>query len=121
MLRGDQLLAAVAAEPGASRSELVRRCGYVHQAVDGREQLLFSAFYEALLDAKGLRLPGRHGRSESRSEVSGRRLNFNTHVHFNGNLMVGRAYVEKLRLKPGDQLKIHLEHGQIRLVPINQA
>ena len=53
--------------------------------------------------------------------MSGRRLNFNTHVHFNGNLMVGRAYVEKLRLKPGDQLKIHLEHGQIRLVPINQA
>ena len=121
MLHGDQLLAAVAAESGASRSQLVRRCGYVHQTADGREQLLFRAFYEALLDAKGLRLPGRHGRSESRTGLSGRRLNFNTHVHFNGNLMVGRAYLQQLRLQPGDQLKIHLEHGQIRLVPINQA
>ena len=55
MLRGDQLLAAVvvAAEPGASRSELVRHCGSVQQKADGREQLLFNALYQALLAGKG--------------------------------------------------------------------
>ena len=61
MLRGDQLLAAVAvavavvvaAEPGASHSKLVRHCGSVQQKADGREQLLFNALYQALLAGKG--------------------------------------------------------------------
>jgi hypothetical protein len=39
-------------------------------------------------------------------------------VHFNGNLMVGRAYTEKLQLKPGDQFRIHLHDGEIRLTPL---
>ena len=121
MLCGDQLLAAVAAEPAVSRAALVRRCGYVNRAADGREQLLYRAFYEALLAAKGLHLTGKHGRHDARRGSSGRRLNFNTHVHFNGNLMVGRAYVEQLKLRPGDQIKIHLEQGQIRLVPLNHG
>jgi hypothetical protein len=39
-------------------------------------------------------------------------------VHFNGNLMVGRAYTDMLDLKPGDQFRIQLGQGQIRLVPL---
>ena len=76
MLRGDQLLAAVAvavavaAEPGASHSKLVRHCGSVQQKADGREQLLFNALYQALLAGKGLSFTGRHGRRQ----LCGRRL-----------------------------------------------
>jgi hypothetical protein len=33
--------------------------------------------------------------------------------------MVGRAYTEKLNLQPGDQFRIHLNGGEIRLIPLN--
>jgi hypothetical protein len=35
--------------------------------------------------------------------------------------MVGRAYTEKLQLKPGDQFRIHLHDGEIRLTPLEPA
>jgi len=42
-------------------------------------------------------------------------------VHFNGNLMVGKAYTQQLDLKPGDSFEIRLEKGQIRLVPVGAS
>jgi hypothetical protein len=36
-----------------SKSELVRSCGYASSKKDGTERLNFTAFYEALLEAKG--------------------------------------------------------------------
>ncbi|MEY3750185.1 MAG: AbrB family transcriptional regulator [Prochlorococcaceae cyanobacterium] len=119
MLQGDQLLAKLQASASLSRSELVRACGYVSRSEDGRERLRFTEFYEALLEAKGVNLPRQAGRLEGRRSAQGRHLSFNTHVHFNGNLMVGRAYTEKLHLQPGDQFRIHLDDGEIRLVPLN--
>jgi hypothetical protein len=119
MLRGDQLLAKLDASSSLSRSDLVRACGYVSRAEDGRERLHFTDFYEAVLDAKGVQLPRHGGRFDPRRSAQGRHLSFNTHVHFNGNLMVGRAYTEKLHLQPGDQFRIHLDDGEIRLVPLN--
>ena len=118
MLQGEQLLAMVGRCSGASRSDLVRRCGYVTRNDSGREHLHFTEFYEALLDAKGVHLSSHAGKSDRGRSALGRQLSFNTQVHFNGNLMVGRAYTEKLRLKPGDRFRIHLDQGQIRLVPM---
>ena len=46
--------------------------------------------------------------------------NVNIHLHFNADLILGRACVERLKLKPDDHLGIHLENGQIRLVPITK-
>lgn len=117
MLRGDALLARLAELPGLSRSELVRACGYAIRASDGREHLRFSDFYAAVLEAKGVHLPGRADRSRARPR--GRQLSFNTHVHFNGNLMVGRAYTEKLHLRPGDRFRIQLADGEIRLITLD--
>ena len=34
--------------------------------------------------------------------------------------MVGRAYTEKLQLQPGDQFRIQLSDGEIRLIPLEQ-
>jgi hypothetical protein len=118
MLKGERLLKAVQAMGGAHRSDLVRHCGYVSVNADGQEHLHYSAFYEALLEAKGVALPGQNGRSTQRKGPQSRDLSYSTHVHFNGNLMVGRAYTGMLHLKPGDQFRIHLSQGEIRLVPL---
>ena len=42
-----------------------------------------------------------------------------THVLFNGNLLVGKAYTALLGLKPGDPFQIQLGRRQIRLVPLD--
>ena len=118
MLRGDSLLETIDQMNGMSRSELVRACGYVTRSEDGREHLRFTEFYEAILEAKGVHLPGRRGRLRAQRTAQGRHLSFNTHGHFNGNLMVGRAYVEKMHLRPGDRLRIQLDGAGIRLTPL---
>ena len=55
-LTGSDLLAIVKALPDASKSDLVRSAGYVSTKKDGSERLNFTAFYEALLEAKGVSL-----------------------------------------------------------------
>jgi hypothetical protein len=113
-LEGAELLAKVKELGDISKSDLVRACGYVSTKKDGTEKLNFTAFYEALLGAKGLDLGG--GGPEPGK--AGRKLSFNTKVQFNGNLMVGKAYTALLDLKPGDEFEIKLGRGGIRLVPI---
>ena len=51
MLTGTELLAKVKAPGNASKSELVRECGYVSRKKNGSERLNFTAFNEALLEA----------------------------------------------------------------------
>ena len=113
-LTGADLLTKVKECGDASKSDLVRACGYVSTKKDGTERLNFTAFYEALLSAKGVDVGG--GGSEPGK--AGRKLSFNTKVQFNGNLMVGKAYTALLDLKPGDEFQIKLGRKGIRLVPI---
>ena len=113
MLTGADLLAKVKEMGDASKSDLVRACGYVSTKKDGSERLNFTAFYEALLDAKGLNLGGGGTGGGKR----GRALSYVTKVQFNGNLLVGKAYTAQLGLEPGDEFEIKLGRKQIRLVP----
>ena len=94
----------------------MRATGYVSTTKDGKERLNFTAFYEALLEAKGMDI----GRSQA-TKGPGRQVSGTTRVHFNGNLMVGKAYTQQLDLKPGDSFEIRLEKGQIRLVPVGAS
>lgn len=120
MLKGDQLLAKVAQLKGASKSQLAKACGYVSDQGNGHVHVHFREFYQALLDAKGIDL-GHHARKSSeRRSHKGRELSFKTHVHFNGNLMVGQAYTDLLEYKPGDRFRIELGPREIRLVPIDR-
>ena len=115
MLTGSDLLAKVKELSDVSKSDLVRSCGYVSSRKDGAERLNFTAFYEALLEAKGVSLgadAGGKGRGKG-----GRKLSHTTKVQFNGNLMVGKAYTAMLDLKPGDEFEIKLGRKQIRLIP----
>ncbi|MEB3321590.1 MAG: AbrB family transcriptional regulator [Synechococcaceae cyanobacterium] len=114
MLTGADLLAKVKEMGDASKSDLVRACGYVSTKKDGSERLNFTAFYEALLDAKGVSLgDGGAGRGKE-----GRKLSYVAKVQFNGNLLVGKAYTAQLGLEPGDEFEIKLGRKQIRLVPV---
>jgi len=56
MLTGSELLAKVKELGDVSKSDLVRSAGYVSTKKDGTERLNFTAFYEALLEAKGVTL-----------------------------------------------------------------
>jgi hypothetical protein len=113
MLTGSDLLAKVKEMGDVNKSDLVRACGYISTKKDGTERLNFTAFYEALLNAKGMDIG-----STSKGGKAGRKLSFNTKVQFNGNLMVGKAYTALLDLKPGDEFEIKLGRKQIRLVPL---
>lgn len=115
MLTGPDLLAKVR-ELGeaSSKSDLVRGCGYVSTKKDGGERLNFTAFYEALLEAKGLSL-GAGGGSRGKG---GRSLSYLAKVQGNGNLLVGKAYTALLDLSPGDEFEIKLGRRQIRLIPV---
>ena len=114
MLTGAELLTKVKELGDASKSDIVRACGYVSAKKDGSERLNFTAFYEALLNAKGVEFGG----STGKVGTGGRKLSFTTKVQFNGNLMVGKAYTALLDLKPGDEFEIKLGRKQIRLAPL---
>jgi hypothetical protein len=113
MLTGAELLAKVKELGDVSKSDLVRACGYVSTKKDGTERLNFTAFYEALLNAKGVDFG-----AAPKAGRAGRKLSFGTKVQFNGNLMVGKAYTAMLDLQPGDEFEIKLGRKQIRLVPL---
>lgn len=115
MLTGSDLLAKVKELGDVGKSELVRAAGYVSTKKDGSERLNFTAFYEALLEAKGVSLgsAGSNGVGQG-----GRKLSYVTKVQFNGNLLIGKAYTAILGLQPGDEFEIKLGKKQIRLVPV---
>jgi hypothetical protein len=119
MIAGPELLAKVKELGDVSKSDLVRECGYVSTKKDGGERLNFTAFYEALLSAKGVNLgTDSTGRGTGRG---GRKLSYTTKVQFNGNLMVGKAYTAVLDLQPGDEFEIKLGRKQIKHIPLGSA
>ncbi|MCP9859236.1 MULTISPECIES: AbrB family transcriptional regulator [unclassified Cyanobium] len=117
-LSGSELLTKVKEQGDASKSELVRAAGYVSTKKDGSERLNFTAFYEALLEAKGVNLGEGSGSAKGRG---GRSLSYVATVQGNGNLLVGKAYTAMLDLRPGDEFAIKLGRKQIRLIPAGGA
>ena len=115
MLTGSDLLNKVKELGDASKSDLVRACGYRSTKKDGGERLNFTAFYEALLVAKGVNLSS--GASSGGVGKGGRKLSYIATVQGNGNLLIGKAYTAMLDLTPGDEFEIKLGRQQIRLVP----
>jgi hypothetical protein len=113
MLTGSELLAKVKELGDVGKSEIVRACGYVSTKKDGGERLNFTAFYEALLEAKGVELGG-----TSKVGKGGRKLSYVATVQGNGNLLIGKAYTAMLDLQPGDEFEIKLGRKQIRLIPV---
>ena len=114
MLTGSDLLAKVKELGDVSKSDLVRACGYVSDKKDGGDRLNFTAFYEALLEAKGVNLSS----GGAAIGKGGRKLSYIAKVQGNGNLLIGKAYTALLDLNPGDEFEIKLGRKQIRLTPV---
>jgi len=114
-LSGSELISKLKELGDASKSDLVRAAGFVSTKKDGSERLNFTAFYEALLEAKGVSLGDGSGKGRGKG---GRTLSFVATVQGNGNLLVGKAYTALLGLEPGDEFEIKLGRKQIKLIPV---
>ena len=113
MLTGTDLLTKVKELGDVSKTELATQCGYVSKKKDGSDRVNFTAFYEALLGAKGVELCG-----NASVGVGGRKLSYIAKVQGNGNLLVGKAYTAMLGLEPGAEFEIKLGKKAIRLIPV---
>ena len=114
MLAGTELLTKVKELGDVSKTELATQCGYVSKKKDGSDRVNFTAFYEALLSAKGVELGG----GGSGIGKGGRKLSYVATVQGNGNLLVGKAYTAMLGLEPGSEFDIKLGKKAIRLIPV---
>ena len=114
MLAGTELLTKVKELGDVSKTELATQCGYVSKKKDGSDRVNFTAFYEALLGAKGIELGG----GGAAIGKGGRKLSYTATVQGNGNLLVGKAYTAMLDLNPGDEFEIKLGKKAIRLIPV---
>ena len=117
MLTGSELLAKVKEVGDVSKTELATQCGYTKTKADGSTRVAFTAFYEALLTAKGINLAG----DGAAIGKAGRKLRYTTKVQGNGNLLVGKAYTAMLNLEAGDEFEIKLDKKAIRLTPVGAA
>ena len=114
MLTGTDLLSKVKDLGDVSKTDLA--CGWGRSTKkDGGERVNFTAFYEALLEAKGVTLSNGSG---SPIGKGGRKLSYKAVVQGNGNLLVGKAYTAILDLDAGDEFEIKLGKKAIRLVPV---
>ena len=114
MLTGQELLAKVKEMGDAPKTELATACGYVSKKKDGSDRVNFTAFYEALLNAKGIDL-GSGGKGVGKG---GRKLSYTAKVQGNSNLLIGKAYTAMLGLEPGMEFEIKLGRKSIRLIPV---
>tara|TARA_B100000900_G_scaffold390320_1_gene383943 strand:+ start:122 stop:484 length:363 start_codon:yes stop_codon:yes gene_type:complete len=118
MLTGSELLAKFKELGDISESEKVRACGYVSKKKNGSERLNYTAYYKALLQAKGMNLGDS---STSGIGKGGRKLSYVATVQGNGNLLIGKAYTALLDLKAGDEFVIKLGRKQIKLLPAEES
>ena len=114
MLTGADLLTKMKELGDVSKTELATQCGYVSKKKDGSDRVNFTAFYEALLGAKGVELGG----GGSGVGKGGRKLSYISTVQGNGNLLIGKAYTALLDLEPGAEFEIKLGKKAIRLIPV---
>ncbi len=117
MLTGNELLTKVKELGDVSKTDLATHCGYVSKKKDGSDRVNFTAFYEALLSAKGVDLGG----SGTSIGAGGRKLSYIAKVQGNGNLLVGKAYTAMLGLEPGAEFEIKLGKKAIRLIPVGST
>ena len=84
---------------------MAKGCEYIITKRDGSEQVTFTHFYEAPLEAKGhtLSTAGSAGIGNG-----GRKLSYKAVLQVNGNLLIGKANTAMLGLEPGAEFDIKL-------------
>jgi hypothetical protein len=112
-LTGKALLQKVKELSHLPRRETAKRCGYYTSSKTGQTRVNLTDFYDALLVAKGLPLD-----PEGPKDGRGREPTYRVSVHKNGQIVIGVAYTQAMRLKPGDEFEIKLGYKHIRLVQL---
>ena len=106
MLSGSDLLAKVKELGDVSKSDLVRACGYVSTKKNGSERLNFTAFYEALLEAKG-KVLGEEKKWTNQKDTS-KYFNISERtlltLRSNGFLTEGKCWVRKIPTNPNSHV-----------------
>ena len=115
-LKGKELLEKVKDLDDISKSSVVKACGYISTNRRGAERLNYTAFYEALLEAKGI---GLHLASSSKRSKELEKLNYIATVNDDCEIEIGKEYTELIDLKPGDQLDIRMGRKGFRLILID--
>jgi hypothetical protein len=114
-LTGDELLARIKElSPDLSHRDMARECGYVSPVVpeDGSvPRVRVKAFLQAWLRATG----------EIQDTQRQRKLSYRTTVLAPGHAVIGRAYLERMGIEPGNQLSITVKRGAITLMPAEAA
>ncbi|NBT76464.1 MAG: AbrB family transcriptional regulator [Betaproteobacteria bacterium] len=109
MLVGKDLLELVKTNEDMNQTELARTAGYLRTTKNGKEQVLVKQFYNALLRAQGV--------SIAVGKAPGKVARYQTTVHRNGVILLGKTYSQRFNLQPGDELEISIEDDAIRLSP----
>jgi hypothetical protein len=113
-LTGKELLSKVKELGDATpKDQVARETGYSVTKKDGTERIEYTAFYEALLEAKGLAL------APAVTSRPGRQLSYKAKVQANGNLIVSAGYTALQGAEAGHEFTIQLlDGGCIMLAPI---
>ena len=115
MLKDDDLISFVQANPGVSETDLARGAGYVRTTTTGKPQVLKKLFMANLLAAKGLKV----GAEPSRER--GKTAQYVTTVHTNGLMLLGRTYSSDAGFEPGDKLTISTAPGEVKVTLLQKA
>lgn len=109
-LTGKALLQKVKELSDIPRRQRAKLCGYYTMGKNGKERVNLTAFYDAVLAAKGVPLD-----PERIKDGRGREATFRVSVHKNGQIVIGSSYTQKMGLQPGDEFEIKLGYKHIHL------
>lgn len=113
-LTGKALLKKVKDLSDSSKKDTAIACGYYTITKDQQKRVNLGKFYDAVLQAKGVKLYERDTK-----DGRGRAPTYRACVHKNGQLVIGANYTDEMGLKPGDEFNIQLGHKHIHLRQIN--
>lgn len=115
-LTGKSLLQKVKDLAHLSKRETAIACGYTATTKDGKERVKLSEFYDALLEAKGIQLEPDKAKKDGR----GREPSYRLTLHKNGQIVIGAAYTQAMRLVSGDEFQLKLGHKHIHLTQLGE-
>lgn len=109
-LTGQELLDAVenCTRQGMSKRKVMIACGYATKTADGRIYADRDGFYDALLQAKGVKIGA--------DRPVSRRLSYQVKVQLNGNVVINKSYTRLLGTIPGQALSITLDPARRTLL-----
>lgn len=115
-LTGKELLKKVKKLGDVSREEKAIECGYY--TLSGKQKRVSMVkFLNALIEAEGISLDND---VNTETKKRGRSANYRINVQSNGNLSIGKAYTDKMGLKPGDEFEVVLGRKNIHLKQVEE-